>query len=468
MLESRKRYLDALAKEGEIRPAVMEVERRVVRAMREKGYPALLIRSALVTESRYKLLFAEDGEEQPFFQELLRGTEASAMETEAMQLPPPAAMFNELYAEHARILRDQLASMEQRALLRLAHQGTGICATRKVFLGGSLYGDLVAGKEERTAYEQPIWRHHQEECMAYLHQHLEDFRQEGLDDSSTWNAMMPEEIYANFLLALTKKHGRTQPSYEDERAAVRFLKDERFHDRFQEGGIRVILDELSPSCTTPGCDEASVIEALLQDRPEPEILEESASGCRDASQERLPEEAETPLAESKQKLWTGRGQVADEKELERRKHLLVPKTRKELMELHEKRRTYIFTGEKTRQCNTLSADEFYDACRDEIDAAIPLPHDTKMDETIIIYMFASGYEEREIEDTLSTRSPMRFRQKAYGKGITRNIARRIGNHRGNVQAAVAQGEYKYLQDKEERQVPLTQYEKDRALVRDIT
>lgn len=468
MLESRKRYLDALAKEGEIRPAVMEVERRVVRTMQEKGYPALLIRSALVTESRYKLLFAEDGEEQAFFQELLLGTEAPAMETEAMQLPPPAAMFNELYAEHAHILRDQLVSMEQRALLRLAHQGMGIGDTRNVFLGGSLYGDLVAGKEERAAYEQPLWKIHQEERAAYLHQHLEDFRQERLDDCSTWNAMMPEEIYVNFLLALTERHGRTQPSYEDERAAVRFLKDERFHDRFPEGTIRTILDELSPSCTTPGCDETSVMDALLQDRPEPEILGGTASCCSEVSQERPPEKAETALEESKQKLWTGRGQVADEKELERRKHLPVPKTRKALMELHEKRRNYVFTGEKTRRCGTLSADEFYDACRDEIDAAIPLPHDTKMDETIIIYMFASGYEEREIEDTLSTRSPMRFRQKAYGKGITRNIARRMANHRGNVQAAVAQGEYKYLQNKEERHVALTPYEKDRALVHDIT
>ena len=113
----------------------------------------------------------------------------------------------------------------------------------------------------------------------------------------------------------------------------------------------------------------------------------------------------------------------------------------------------------------MSADAFYDACRDEIDAAISLPHDMRMDETIVIYMLATGYEEREIEDTLATRSPMRFRQKSYGKGLPKKIAGRTD--RGNVQAVVAQSEYKYLQNKEERQMPLTTYEKERILVRDV-
>ena len=174
-----------------------------------------------------------------------------------------------------------------------------------------------------------------------------------------------------------------------------------------------------------------------------------------------------PHPESRQKLGTGCGQVADAKELARRKHLPIPKKRGELMELHAKRKAYVFEGEQVRQRGSLTADDFYDACRDEIDAAIPLPHDTKMDETIIFYMFASGYEEREIEDTLSRRSPMRFRQKEYGKGITRNIAKRWTEQRGKVQAVVAQSEYKYLQSKEERQVPLTSYEQERARVRDV-
>ena len=95
MLEERKRYLDALAQEGDIRLAVMEVERRVVHAMQERGYPAMMIRSALVTESRYKLLFAEDGEEKFFFEELLRDA-STASPADAMSLPPPAAAFNEL------------------------------------------------------------------------------------------------------------------------------------------------------------------------------------------------------------------------------------------------------------------------------------------------------------------------------------------------------------------------------------
>lgn len=467
MLEERKRYLEALAKEGEIRPAVMEVERRVVRAMQARGYPTVMIRSALVTESRYKLLFAEDGEEQPFFQELLRDAGTSPASADAMQMSPPAAVFNELYAEHAHVLRGQLASMEQRALLRLAGQRFGMRDVRKSFLGGSLYGDLVAGREERAEYEQPIWKRHQEERLVYTFQKLDDCRMEGLEDSDAWNAMLPEEIYANFVLALAAKHGQEHPSYEEERTAVRILKDEKFHDRFSEEGLRGILDMLSPSCTRPGCDEAAVMDALLQDEPEPAISEAASEAKRRAKQESKEAEGKMPHPESRQKLWTGRGQVADEKELERRKHLPIPKKRGELMELHAKRKAYVFEGEQVRQRGSLTADDFYDACRDEIDAAIPLPHDTKMDETIIFYMFASGYEEREIEDTLSRRSPMRFRQKEYGKGITRNIAKRWTEQRGKVQAVVAQSEYKYLQSKEERQVPLTSYEQERARVRDV-
>ena len=147
MLEERKCYVEALAKEGEIRPAVMEVERRVVRAMQARGYPIVMIRSALVTESRYKLLFAEDGEEQPFFQELLRDAGTSPASADAMQMSPPAAVFNELYAEHAHVLRGHLASMDQRALFRLAGQGFGMRDVRKSFLGGSLYSVDNAGRE---------------------------------------------------------------------------------------------------------------------------------------------------------------------------------------------------------------------------------------------------------------------------------------------------------------------------------
>lgn len=460
MLEERKRYLDALAQEGDIRLAVMEVERRVVHAMQGRGYPAMMIQSALVTESRYKLLFAEDGEEKFFFEELLREASTSSP-ADAMSLPPPAAAFNELYAKTAQPLREQLVDMDQRVLHRFCKEGCAASDIRAMYLGGSLYGDIVAGKEERMAYEAPIWKHHQEARYAWVLQQIGERRREHLSDGAAWNDLPEDELYANFLQTLAEKRGREQPVYEDERSVVSLLSDARFRDRFPEERVRSLLDHLSPSCTKPGCQELDVIEALLAGHAEPVQREELSTPSMEAK--RVESSASSP--ERPQKIWDGRRQIADEKELERRKHLPSNLTRKEQRTLQEQRNAYVFQGASVQSRGTMSADAFYDACRDEIDDAIPLPHDMRMDETIVIYMLATGYEEREIEDTLATRSPMRFRQKSYGKGLSKKISGRTD--RGNVQAVVAQSEYKYLQNKEERQAPLTTYEKERILVRDV-
>lgn len=460
MLEERKRYLDALAQEGDIRLAVMEVERRVVHAMQGRGYPAMMIQSALVTESRYKLLFAEDGEEKFFFEELLRDA-STASPADAMSLPPPASAFNELYAKTAQPLCEQLADMDQRVLQHFCDQGCAASDIRTAYLGGSLYGDIVAGKEERMAYEAPIWNRHQEARHAWTLQQIGERRREHLDDGAAWNDLPDDELYANFLQTLAEKRGRGQPVYEDERSVVSLLSDARFRDRFPEERVRSLLDHLSPSCTKPGCQEMDVIEALIAGRAEPPQMETSRTPSVEAN--RADDFASHP--EVPQKLWDGRRQIADEKELERRKHLPSNLTRKEQRALQEQRNAYVFQEASVQSRGTMRADAFYDACRDEIDAAIPLPHDMRMDETIVLYMFAVGYEEREIEDALATRSPMRFRQKSYGKGLPKKIAGRTD--RGKVQAIVAQSEYKYLQNKEERKESLTSYEKERILVRDV-
>ena len=455
MLEERKRYLDALAQEGDIRLAVMEVERRVVHAMQDPGYPAMMIRSALITESRNKLLFAEDGEEKFFFEELLRDA-STAFPADAMSLPPPAAAFNELYAKTAQPLCEQLADMDQRVLHRFCEEGCAASDIRAVYLGGSLYGDIVAGKEERMAYEAPIWQRHQEARYAWVLQQIGERRREHLDDGAAWNDLSDDELYANFLQTLAEERGRGQPVYE-----VALVSDARFRDRFPEERVRSLLDHLSPSCTKPGCQEMDVIEALLAGQAEPAQREERSMPSLDA--ERV--ESSASLLGMQQKIWDGRRKIADEKELERRKHLPSNLTRKEQRALQEQRNAYVFQGASVQSRGTMSADAFYDACRDEIDDAIPLPHDMRMDETIVIYMLATGYEEREIEDTLATRSPMRFRQKSYGKGLPKKISGHTD--RRNVQAVVAQSEYKYLQNKEERKAPLTTYEKERILVRDV-
>ena len=171
------------------------------------------------------------------------------------------------------------------------------------------------------------------------------------------------------------------------------------------------------------------------------------------------EEEERPV------VWEGEAKSLAPAERERK----IASTAKEILAEKKKLKGYAFSAEKVRTRDGMFAEEMYDACREQMENDIALPFSQQMDETIIQHMFAVGYEEREIEDTLNERSPLRMKQKSYAKNILKYVKEKPAVKdllKSFVQTAVAKEETKYLQNKLERHEPLTRYEQERALVRD--
>ena len=171
------------------------------------------------------------------------------------------------------------------------------------------------------------------------------------------------------------------------------------------------------------------------------------------------EEEERPV------VWEGEAKSLAPAERERK----IASTAKEILAEKKKLKGYTFREEKVRTRESMFAEEMYDVCREQMENDIALPFSQQMDETIIQHMFAVGYEEREIEDTLNERSPLRMKQNSYAKNILKYVKEKPAVKdllKSLVQTAVAKEETKYLQNKLERHEPLTRYEQERALVRD--
>lgn len=442
-------YERAVAK---IEPQLKEADKKAFEAMEERGIVQDEIRNAYFGSSIYgdlephpvrraafersvwqeqrtrrrQIMEDEYDEGREAFDEIFPET----METEA-RIAPLAVV------EGSRVTRFLLRGFHEETAARLLFENTAYSGTNK-----AAYAEKIAAA---AAEEAAAWRRIVEAPVIEVVQN-------------------DTEAYGAYLKGMCTVLGVQMLSFEQEAMAA---QDLAAHAEDDLSELKAGILAHSPVIHAAGRDEARTIEALIEGKDEAstymtdECIEELIKeAVREPKAQQAEEKQEEPAV-----VWEGEEKSSAPAERERR----IATTSREILAEKKKLKGYAFTGEKVRTREGTFAEEMYEACREQIENDIALPFGQQMDETIIQHMFAVGYEEREIEDTLNTRSPLRMKQKAYAKNIMKYVKEKPAVKdllKGLVQNTVAKAETKYLQNKLERHEPLSRYEEERARVRD--
>lgn len=441
----------------QIEPQLKEADKKALEVMGEQGIPQGDIQKAYLGSSVYGDLEPHPERRAAFERSVWQEARARRREIMEAERQDAKEAFDEIFGEKPEenipTAVVPLAAAEGSLLTKFLLQGFHEETAANLLLERSDYSG-----RDKEAYALKVAAAATREAAAWRR----------IEEAPAIEAVQNDkEAYGAYLKGMCVVLGAQTLSYEQEAQAAKFLAD---HAEGDLGDLREGILEHSPAIRAAGRDEARTIEALIEGKDETQTYIQGdfldtadayfdeAVRTPDIQQEEAKEE-ERPI------VWEGEEKSLEPVERERK----IASTAREILAEKKKLKGYAFTDEKVRTREGTFAEEMYDACREQIENDIALPFSQQMDETIIQHMFAVGYEEREIEDTLNEKSPLRMKQKAYAKNILKYVREKPAVKdllKGLVQNTVAKAETKYLQNKLERHEPLTRYEQERALVRD--